>query len=378
MRQPEEQMMIILPSQHHVTSLIIRHYHETSGHIRAQQVVSSTREKYWIINGPSTVKKTIGKCFVCRRYRGNLGHQKMASLLSEQTTPDKPPFTNVGVDFFGPLNVKAGRSVLKRYGCIFTCLSSRAVHLEVAHSLTTDSFISAFQRFISRRGTPEKVFSDNGTNVVGGQRELQKCMREWNQLKMESHMLQREIEWHFNPPYASHMGGAWERLIRSTRFHLKAIAQEQLHTDEQLHTFMTEVEKILNDRPITPVSDDPRDPPALTPSMLLLMKTNTSIPQGVFRKQDVYAQRWWKQVQYLANVFWKRWLHEYLPTLQARQKWQRQTTNLRSGDVVLIAEENVPRGQWALGRVVSVLEVRDGLVRSYRLRAGLNWNLDVL
>ncbi len=157
-------------------------------------------------------------------------------------------------------------------------------------------------------------------------------------------MLQREIEWHFNPPYASHMGGAWERLIRSTRFHLKAISQEQLLTDEQLHTFMTEVEKILNDRPITPVSDDPRDPPALTPSMLLLMKTNTSIPQGVFRKQDVYAQRWWKQVQYLANVFWKRWLHEYLPTLQARQKWQRQTTNLRSGVVVLIADENAPRG----------------------------------
>jgi hypothetical protein len=177
-------------------------------------------------------------------------------------------------------------------------------------------------------------------------------MREWNQLKMESHMLQREIEWHFNPPYASHMGGARERLIRSTRFHLKAIAQEQLLTDEQLHTFMTEVEKILNDRPITPVSDDPRDPTALTPSMLLLMKTNTSIP------------RWWKRVHYLTYVFWKRWLHEYLPTLQARQKWQRQTTNLRSGDVVLIAEENVPRGQWAFGRVVSVLEGLDGLVRS--------------
>ena len=177
-------------------------------------------------------------------------------------SPDKPPFSFVGVDYFGPLIVKAARTHLKRYGCLFTCLTTRAVHLEVAHSLTADSFIAAFQRFTSRRGVPEKVFSDNGTNLVKGDKELRKSLQEWNESKTGRHMLQREIEWHFNPPSASHMGGVWERMIRSTRTILKALASEQLLTDEQLQTLMAEAERIMNDRPITPVSSDPKDPPA--------------------------------------------------------------------------------------------------------------------
>lgn len=359
-----EQLPIILPARHHVTSIIIHHYHDKLGHAGPLQVLSSTRERYWIVKGPSTVKRTIGSCVICKRYHGALCQQQMAPLRKEQITPDNPPFTYVGVDYFGPLIVKIGRSHAKRYGCIFTCLNTRAVHFEVAHSLTTSSFISAFRRFTSRRGTPEKIFSDNGTNLVSGDRELRKAIQEWNQSTIGRHMASSEIEWHFNPPHASNMGGAWERLIRTTRSILKALSKEQLLTDEQLLTLMTEAEKIINDRPITPVSNDPRDPPALTPSMLLLMKSNTSLPQGIFSKEDNYSKRWWKQIQYMANVFWRRWLREYLPMLQTRQKWQRQTTNLRPGDVVLVSDEKSPRGQWPLGRVLDVSLGRDGLVRS--------------
>ena len=127
---------------------------------------------------------------------------------------------------------------------------------------------------------------------------------------------------------------------------------------------MTKSEKIINDRPITTVSSDPNDPPALTPSMLLLMKSNPSIPQGVFVKDDVYVKCWWRQVQYLANTFWRRWIREYLPALQARQKWQRAKLDICSGDVVLVADENIPRGQWPLGKVISVKVGRDGHVHS--------------
>lgn len=288
----------------------------------------------------------------------------MAPLLIEQTTPEKPPFTFVGVDFFGPLLVKTSQEPAKRYGCLFTCLTTRAVHIEVTHSLTSSSFIAAFQRFTSRRGVLEKVYSDNGTNLVSGDRELQSSIRLWNKGQLSKYMSQHEIDWHHNPPYASHMGGTWERLIRSTRKILKALAGEQLLTDEQLVTFITEVEKILNDRPITQVSSDPNDPPALTPSMLLLMKCNSSIPQGIFKKEDVYSKRWWRQVQYLADIFWKRWMREYLPTLQMRQKWYRPSRNLQIGDVVLVAEENLPRGRWPLGRIADVKIGRDGHVRS--------------
>ena len=177
-------------------------------------------------------------------------------------------------------------------------------------------------------------------------------------------MSHKNVEWTFNPPYASHRGGVWERMIRETRKILKGLVNEQLLTDEQLLTFMAEAERIINDRPITPVSNDPRDPPALTPNMLLLMKSNSAIPQGIFNERDVYAKRWWRQVQYLADVFWRRWLKEYLPTLQHRQKWQKEQPDLKVNDVVIVSDDSVPRGQWPLGRVLDVVRSRDGLIRS--------------
>ncbi|XP_045210547.2 uncharacterized protein LOC123561951 [Mercenaria mercenaria] len=182
-------------------------------------------------------------------------------------------------------------------------------------------------------------------------------------------MVQHAVEWHFNPPHASHTGSAWERMIRSTRTILKALAREQLLTDEKLLTLIAETERILNDRPITPVSSDPRDPPALTPNMLLLMKSNTSIPSGIFKKEDGYSKRWWRQIQYLADTFWKRWIKEYLPTLQTRQKWQRETRDVQVNDVVLLVEDKVPRGQWPLGRVTEIIEGRDGHIRKCKVQS---------
>ena len=212
---------IILPSGHHVTTLIIRHLHETKGHVGMQQVLAATRENYWIVKRHSAVKKVIKGCIMCKRQHASLCTQQMAPLLEEKISPDKPPFSFVGIDYFCPLIVKAGCTHLKGYGCLFTCLTARSVHLEVAHSLTADSFIAAFQRFSGRRGAPEKVFSDNGTNLVKGDRELCKSIQEWNKSTIEKHMTQKEIEWHFHPPCTSHMGGVWERMIRSTRTVLK-------------------------------------------------------------------------------------------------------------------------------------------------------------
>jgi hypothetical protein len=151
-------------------------------------------------------------------------------------------------------------------------------------------------------------------------------------------MTEKEIKWNFNPPQASHRVGAWERLIRSTRTILKSLIKQQLLTDEQLLTLMTEAERI--------VSDDPNDLLALTPNMLLLMKSNSSIPRGEFKNEDNYVKRWWKQEQYLANIFWRRWVRQYIPSLQSRSKWQRKTTDLRVGDIVLVSDENTTRGQW--------------------------------
>ncbi|KAK3704535.1 hypothetical protein QZH41_006329 [Actinostola sp. cb2023] len=139
----------------------------------------------------------------------------MAGLPSDRLTPDKPPFSYVGVDFFGPLQVKRGRTIVKRYGCLFACLVMRAVHIEIAHTLETSSFIDALHRFINRRGKPLLMRSDNGTNFKGGERELRESIQEWNQQAIHEFLRQREIRWIFNPPAANNMGGAWERMIRS-------------------------------------------------------------------------------------------------------------------------------------------------------------------
>ncbi|XP_045198356.2 uncharacterized protein LOC123552681 [Mercenaria mercenaria] len=223
-----------------MTELMIRHCHKSNGHVGCQHVLAVLRTKYWILHGHSAVKKTIGRCIVCKRQHSPSLTQQMAPLIQEQTTPDKPPFTFVKVDYFGPLMVKSGRSCLNRYGCLFSCLTTRAVHLEVAHSLTTDSFMAAYQRFTSRRGHPEKVFSDNGTNLVSGDKELKRSIEEWNQSKIGRYLVQQNAEWHFSPPYACSMGGAWERMIRSTRTILKALAQEQLLNDKRLLTLIAD------------------------------------------------------------------------------------------------------------------------------------------
>ena len=163
---------ILLPKKHHVTDLIVRKYHEELAHAGREHVLASVRLKFWIIKGRVAVRRVLRDCFKCRRRNAPTGEQRMANLPLERVTPDRPPFTFVGVDYFGPMLVKQKRSHVKRYGCLFTCLASRAVHIEIAHSLDTDSFIDALRRFIARRGRPEVMRSDNGTNFHGGEREL--------------------------------------------------------------------------------------------------------------------------------------------------------------------------------------------------------------
>lgn len=266
----------------------------------------------------------------------------MADLPADRITPDKPPFTSVGVDCFGPLQVCRGRSLVKRYGVIFTCMTIRAVHLEVAHSLDTDSFLVALRRFIARRGQVKIIRSDNATNFTSGERELRESINAWNQSKIHDTLLQKNIKWIFNPPSGSHFGGVWECCIRTARKILQALLQMQTIDDESLSTLLCEVESVMNGRPLTTVSTDQRDLEALTPNHLLLLQSETQLPRGLFSEEGCFSRRRWKQVQYLSNIFWRRWSKEYLPQLQIRQKWLRKRRNLTVGDVVLVSADNSP------------------------------------
>ena len=171
---------IVLPRRHHVTKLIIRHLHLINEHAGTSHVLQALREQYWVPQGRTAVRGVISQCTHCKRLRTSTMTQQMAPLLQEQVTPNQPPFSCVGIDFFGPMLVKERRSTVKRWGCVFSCLACRAVHLEMADSMSADSFICAFERFCNRRGKPKKVYSDNGTNFVGGEREMRDALAEWN------------------------------------------------------------------------------------------------------------------------------------------------------------------------------------------------------
>ena len=359
----ESKNQIILPKKDHVTNLVAKYYHIISGHSGREYVLSLVREKFWIINASSVIRRVLSKCLSCRRRQGAFCEQKMADLPADRITPDKPPFTSVGIDCFGPLQVRRGRSLVKRYGVIFTCMTIRAVHLEVAHSLDTDSFLMALRRFIARRGQVKIIRSDNATNFTSGERELRESINAWNQSKIHDTLLQKNIKWIFNPPSGSHFGGVWERCIRTTRKILLALLQMQTIDDESLSTLLCEVESIMNGRPLTTVSTDQRDLEALTPNHLLLLQSEPQLPPGLFSEEDCFSRRRWKQVQYLSNIFWRRWSKEYLPQLQIRQKWLRQRRNLTVGDVVLVSADNSPRNTWPLGRVLKVHSDKKGIVR---------------
>lgn len=292
----------------------------------------------------------------------------MADLPTPRLGYSLPPFTHNGVDYFGPIYVKSGRKTEKRYGVLFTCMTTRAVHIEIAHSLETDAYIMAMQRMVSRRGRPAHIWSDNGTNFVGAEREIQDALKRLNKERITDELSQHGVQWHFNPPAAPHFGGVWERLVKSAKRALKAVAGNQRVTDETLLTFMAEAESLMNSRPLTHVSSDCNDLEAITPNHFLLGRANMNIPLDVVTDRDLCSRKRWKHAQVMANHFWERWLHEYLPSLTVRPKWRRESRDVVEGDLVLVMTDNLPRGRWPLARVTHVVRGDDGRVRSAEIK----------
>ena len=362
---------VIMPKKHPVSILIIRHFHQKIHHGGRDATLNEIRQNgFMIVNANSRVRNVIFKCVTCRRIRGKLGEQKMSNLPSERCS-ESAPFTYTGVDMFGPFIIKQGRKEHKRYVALFTCFASRAIHLESTASLDTDSFIMALRRFVNRRGYVRQIRSDNGSNFVGADAELKRAIKEMDQEKIKDFLLRNNIDWmgwDFNTPLASHMGGVWERQIRSCRSILTSLLKNhsQSLNDESFNTVLTEVETIVNSRPLSvEVLSDSNSLVPLTPNQLLTSKTKIVMaPPGQFTEADIYSRRRWRRVQHLVNEFWSRWRSEYLQSLQPRRKWNQPRRNFVVNDVVLIKDDSTQRNDWRLGRITSVKTGDDGNVRS--------------
>lgn len=364
---------IILPRGHWVTKLIVKHYHELANHGAGTNfVLSQISGRFWIVAAREEIREWENECNECKKRKNKTATQIMGPLPQVRLRFTFRAFDQTAVDYAGPITTVQGRgrSRLKRWLCVFTCLSTRAVHLEVAWGLDTDSFLNAFTRFTSRRGVPKEMVSDNGTNFVGAVNELKELVGQLDKNKIQRTTAQKGIQWNFNPPGAPHFGGAHEVMVKAAKKAIYAVLSNSDVTDEELITVVAGAESLLNSRPLTYQSSNPRDNVPLTPNHFLYGQMS-----GQFAPESVDTTRFnprkrWRKVQDLISQVWSRWLKEYLPMLNTRPKWTEVVKDLKEGDVVLVLDPNLPRGQWPLGRIVETFPGRDGHTRVAKVQCG--------
>ena len=366
---PDTRCPVILPKTSRVTSLIIKRSHESLGHASGtNQVLAKLRERFWILSAREAIREFLNRCFTCRRLKAKPSSQIMAPLPSHRTKPSLRAFATTAVDFCGPFMTKQGRgkAQIKRYMAVFTCTATRAVHLEMAIDLSTDAFLNVLSRFVSRRGVPSDIISDNGSNFVGAVSELKRLVGDLDHQKVTNELTALGATWHFNPPAAPHFGGVHESMVKSAKRAVYAVLKKADVTDEELATCFTSVEGMLNARPLTYQSADPTDDVPLTPNHFLFGQTGGTFAPAT-ATTDFNPRKRWRLVQHLLDQTWKRWQREWVPTLNPVRKWRQELPDLKIGDVVIVAASELPRGQWPLARVEDVYPGKDGHVRVVKL-----------
>ncbi|XP_041978615.1 uncharacterized protein LOC121732727 [Aricia agestis] len=354
----------IIDGDHPAVRLWIEHTHRRLQHAGVETTVNECRQHYWVLRLRPSVRSIVKGCLPCRIRREAPPSPATGDHPPSRLAHHQRPFTNTGVDYFGPVSVTVGKQHHKRYVALFTCLTTRAVHLELAASLSTDSAILALRRLIARRGCPTVIFSDNGTNFHGADAELRRAAIE----AMSQEADVRAIKWRFIPPGAPFMGGAWERLVKSVKIALSAVLHERHPSEEVLSTLLAEAEYTVNSRPLTHVSVQPEDDEALTPNHFLLGGSARVPTPGKFDDADLITRSNWRASQRLADMFWARWVREYLPELQHRREPRGSGRTIKEGDVVLIVDSNLPRNTWPRGIVIATYPGQDGAVRVVDVR----------
>ena len=367
---------ILLPHRHWVTELYICKTHSDSGHFGPDLVfwVLQQDKGLWPIGGTGTIRHYTKDCIGCIVRRQIKGNQLMAPLPAYRLKPFAHVFAYTASDFAGPFCIVVGRSTVRRWLCVFVCLTTTAIRIELVADLTTSAFLNAFRRFLCSTGFRTKFMrTDNGTNYVGAnnvlKREVQTSLAQLQPSKYaQNKMDEWEVEWEFGPPEASQHGGIYERQIRTIR---KALATlPDLHTrsptEDDLLTCFKMAEYIINCRPLTKSPSDDGLPP-LRPINLMVEALDprkncappaTSSPRDELRRGHRFTKR-------IAELWWDRWLKTYVSELQQRKKWRQETRDFQVGDLVILCHEDPPRFlEYPYGVLTSVNKGTDGHVRS--------------
>lgn len=356
---------IVLDSSHHLTKLLFEREHLRNFHAGPQLLLASVRQSVWPINGRRLARQVLHRCVRCRRVQGKVLQPKMGDLPTQRINPDFP-FTSVGVDFAGPFHIlnRKGRGarLQKAYMCLFVCLRYKCIHLEAVSDLSKNAFMMSLRRFVARRGKPIEIFSDNGGNFTAASKELAVFLKH-NADSLSNLASHEGINFVFSPSYAPHFGGIWEAGVKSAKYHMRRIMGNSHLTFEEIGTLFTQVEAILNSRPLCPLSSSPNDLLFLSPGHFLIGRQLTGMPShNLLDAKESNLQRY-ARVEKLRQHFWQRWQKEYIAELQLRKKWKTNTRSLNVGDLVLLHEDHVPALSWRLGRISRLYTGSDGISR---------------
>ena len=361
---------ILLTPDHPFTRLYVMQLHQQD-HSGVEVTLAKLQSKFWVPKARKLIKNIKSSCTKCRKLDLRLAQQEMGSLPLERLEPS-PPFTNTSLDLFGPFQVNdtvKRRVKTKVYGVIFNCLATRAVYIDLAEGYDTASFIKVLQRFTSIRGFPRRLYSDNATQLVSSNRELQMMVSKWNAKEVFGFGRFEGMTWVFNKSAdAPWENGCSESLIRGAKKAIGLSIGESTLTFGDLQTVMFEVSNLMNSRPIGHKPGyDISSGSYLCPNDILLGRTNNSVPSGVWDENAMNDKRF-DFMNRVVDTFWKKWQRDYFPSLIVRQKWHTKGRAVQVRDVVLIQDHNALRGQWRIGIVTRIAESSDGLVRDVEVR----------
>ncbi|XP_072400337.1 uncharacterized protein [Diabrotica undecimpunctata] len=366
---------LLLPTKCQVARSLLEREHIRLLHTGPQNTLSNIRLTYWPLDGLREIKRIIYKCKNCYRFNARPAHQIMADLPKERFQVSRP-FTNVGIDYGGPFQIKSSKlrraPICKAYIAVFVCLVTKAVHIELVSSLSTEAFLLTVKRFISRRGIPKTIYSDNASNFLGARNQL----KELYDFFMGTDVLptikelaaSTLIEWKFIAPRSPHHGGIWEAAIKSCKYHLVRMMGNNIFTFEELTTILAQIEAVLNSRPLCPLSDSQTDFSFLTPAHFLIGSSMTSYSEKDISTKSENSLSLWQKCSKIQQHFWKCWSRDYLNRLQNKPKWFLPQENIKVDDLVLLIDDNAPPLKWPLARVIETLPGKDGRVRTVKLR----------
>ncbi|UYV84304.1 hypothetical protein LAZ67_X001786, partial [Cordylochernes scorpioides] len=359
---------MLIPKDHFVTKLIVLHYHLNNLHSGTQLTLSLILNKFWIPSGRNLIKRVLNQCLVCLKSKSKAIHQIMGDLPKNRLLPGRP-FEKIGIDLAGPIQakpmLKRSKVIFKFYIVLFVCFTTKAIHLEISSDLTAETFLAALKRFISRRGRPTDIYSDNATNFKGASNILKERWKLFKAANIQDFSAIESINWHFIPPSAPNFGGLWEAGIKSVKTILSKTMKSRLLNYEELLTLLAQIEACLNSRPLTFVSNDPNDLTALTPGHFLIGNAMRHDAESDHSTLNLRSR--WDLIQPQRDYFWNRWSCEYLHQLQERRKWRTSHPDVNIGDLVMLKEQNKPL-QWKLARIVQIFPGEDDHVRVVLLR----------